>query len=144
MEPGIKSAIKISKNKNIGILITSNTFKSRRFKRLVNNYTYDLKVISIPCPGLVELVEQNQFSGSRVSDLLSLYLAPLKKEECDTVILGCTHYSFLSYAINKELNNKMKIIETSKPVALNLKNILKHNGIINDINSQTGITFFSC
>jgi len=121
VEPAIKPAAQLSKTKKIGILTTASTAKNERFISLIEQYKQDAQIFIKPCPGLVELVEQNLSSSKKCKNLLIKYLTQLLAEKIDTLVLGCTHYPFLIGEIKKIVGGKVQIMETALPVTQQLK-----------------------
>jgi len=56
MEPAVKPASILSKNKVVGVLATSGTLLSAKFSALLEHHGNDIHFITQPCSGLVELV----------------------------------------------------------------------------------------
>lgn len=129
LEPAIKPAAKLSKNGIIGVLATQRTISSERLLGLTERYAQDKKVLAQACPGLVEQVESCKLSDATTDRLLEKYILPLLEQGADALILGCTHYPFLLPAIRKITRNEIEILETGKPVAEQLKRILKKNNL---------------
>ena len=59
----------------------------------------DVTLTSAACPGFVEFVERGQTSGDEVTVLAERLLAPVTAADVDALLLGCTHYPFLSRVI---------------------------------------------
>ncbi|MBR2065951.1 MAG: hypothetical protein IJ983_02555, partial [Kiritimatiellae bacterium] len=53
----------------------------------------------VPCPGLMECVEQGHLDDDHVRGLLKTILSPWLDQPIKAVVLGCTHYPFLRKAI---------------------------------------------
>lgn len=141
LEPAIKPAVKLSKNGIIGVLATQRTIDSARLLGLIGQYASDKKVLAQACPGLVEQVEACQLKTKTTENVLKKYILPLLEQGADTLILGCTHYPFLLPTIQKIidheiLDHKINILETGKPVAQQLKRILKQENLEN-LNSNS-------
>jgi len=96
VEPGIKPAAKTSSNGKIGVLATTHTLASDRYQKLKQQLLNSATVIDQACPGLAGLIEQGKALSTETDQLLRTYLAPLMDRQIDTLVLGCTHYSFLS------------------------------------------------
>ncbi len=117
MEPGVKPAVAASQSGKVGILATSSTLHSEQYKRLVNRYGKEARVIAQPCPGLVECVEGGELEGDNVRRLLHQYIDPLLKQGVDTLVLGCTHYPFLTAMIRQLVGPAVTLIDTGEAVA---------------------------
>lgn len=141
MEPAVKPASLMSKNKVVGVLATSGTLLSAKFSALLEHHGNDIHFITQPCFGLVELVEQGDLESSALTALLKKYIDPLLKEDIDTLVLGCTHYSFIKPAIQKLMPDHIKIIETGDAVANYLNHVLIEKHLLNK-NTALGTTDF--
>ena len=73
----------------------------------------------------MEQVEACDLESAATVAILNKYIQPLLEQGADTLILGCTHYPFLLPAIRKIVGDKIEIFETGRPVALELRRILK-------------------
>ncbi len=129
LEPAVKPAAQLSKSGIIGVLATQRTIDSERLLGLTERYAKDKKVLAQACPGLVEQVEACKLNHPETEKLLKKYIEPLLKQGADALILGCTHYPFLLPAIRKITGIEIKILETGKPVAEQLKRILIKNDL---------------
>lgn len=92
--PGAKAALKTGQKK-IVILGTAATIRSRAYSETLKKLDSQIETWEIPCPLFVPLVEEG-IVGDEITRLtIERYLAPVKKENIQTVILGCTHYPLL-------------------------------------------------
>jgi len=141
MEPAVKPASLMSKNKIVGILATSGTLLSAKFSALLEHHSNDIHFITQPCFGLVELVEHGDLDSPALIALLKKYIDPLLKEKIDTLVLGCTHYSFLKPAIQTLIPDHIKIVDTGNAVANYLQHVLVEKDLLNQ-NIVSGTTNF--
>lgn len=91
MEPALKPAHALRHGGSILVLATPMTLRLEKFQQLYARYGEG--AIPLPCPGLMELVEQEANEQAR-RYLLEL-LHPYDLRTVDAVVLGCTHYVFL-------------------------------------------------
>lgn len=143
LEPAVKTATELSQNGIIGILATQRTIDSEHLLELTQRYANNKKVLPQGCPGLVELIETGELSNIAIKKLLNLYIQPLLHEKIDTLVLGCTHYPFLQTTIRRIVGDKVKIVDTSKPVARQLQRILKEHKIENLYESAGDTIFYN-
>lgn len=127
VEPGLKPATAITKNKTVGVLATENTLNSDKFQQLRDQLTGStgVRFITQACPGLAEQIENGEIDSIKTAAMLQSYITPLIEQNADTVVLGCTHYPFLQQhiydtAIRVGAAATIQIIDTGKPVALQL------------------------
>lgn len=129
MEPALKPAAELTKNKKVGILATGVTLAGERYSSLVKRYANGIKVVSQPCPGLVELVEAGEINGPKAERMLKSYLNSLIRENVDTIVLGCTHYPFLRPLIESIVDNEVQVIDTGEAVARRVSQVLDDNDL---------------
>jgi glutamate racemase len=120
MEPGIKPAVQRTRTGKIGVLVTRGTALSEKYARLMSAYANVAQIVTQPCPGLVERIEAGALEQPQTYELLADYVSPLLAQGVDTLVLGCTHYCWLRPQIQR-LNSHVQIIDTSRPVALQLR-----------------------
>jgi glutamate racemase len=140
--PVIKTAAAVSKNKRIGVLSTVRTADSQYQKDLIHKFAQECTIVNIGTDKLVPLVERGGISGSRVEETLRTVLSPFIEEDIDTLALGCTHYPFISNAIQSVLGTHVQLLEPSGAIARHAKYILKRNGAIEE-NSKAAHHFFT-
>ncbi|MFT6247416.1 MAG: glutamate racemase [Cognaticolwellia sp.] len=143
VEPAIKPAVNLSKNKKVAILVTKATAENQRFLTLVAQYSHNSEVIIQPCPGLVELIEQDKKNSPECELLLSKYLQPLLDKGVDTIVLGCTHYPLVKGIINKICGANVIIMETALPVTEQLQRQLAQHNLINPSDKLGTTRFYS-
>ena len=131
ISPGVREAVYATQNKRIGIIGTRGTIKSRAYEIEIRQLDPKISVTSVACPLFVPFVEEGWLEGKVVMQVAEDYLKPLKKAGVDTVILGCTHYPLLKPVIKKVLGSKVKLIDSAKQVAIEVKEILVAQGMLN-------------
>ncbi len=121
MEPAVKPAVEATKSGVVGVLATIGTLESARFAALLEKYAGDVKIVTQGCPGLVELVERGDLHSMQARMLVERYTSPLLAQGADTLILGCTHYPFLSPLIREVVGEGIELIDTGAAVARELR-----------------------
>ncbi|MBP7796961.1 MAG: aspartate/glutamate racemase family protein, partial [Elusimicrobiales bacterium] len=140
IEPGVKLAIKKSKNKKIIVIGTRATVNSHSYKNKIEENDPTIDVIEKACPLFVPIVEEN-FVNHKASLLIAdEYLGEFKSKDYDTIILGCTHYPLIKNLIKKVLSD-INIIDSSKACAGYVKDILTNNNMLSK-NDGDGWTDF--
>jgi glutamate racemase len=129
MEPGLKPAAAATRSGRVGVLATSNTLAGARFAALVERYADGIDVITQPCPWLVELVEAGELDGPTARTLVERYVAPLLERGVDTLVLGCTHYSFLRSTIAVVAGPHVVIVDTGPAVAEQVARVAERRGL---------------
>ena len=98
-EPALKPAVERHRGGRILVMATEMTLHEEKFRHLQAQFQGQAQVEAVPCPGLMEFVEQGIFQGAAVEDYLRAHLGPYLCAPVDAVVLGCTHYPFLLDAI---------------------------------------------
>ena len=137
IEPAIKPAALNTKTNNIGILATKGTLNSELFEKTANSLPKEITITETIGKGLVELIENGKINSLEMKKLLSLYIAPMMKQQIDCLVLGCTHYPYLIPQIRAIVGNKIKIIDSGQAVAIQTKAILEKHQLLN-IDSNNG------
>jgi len=124
IKPGAEKAVQITRNNKVGIIGTYATIKSKAYEKEIRRFSRDVEVASKACPLFVPLVEEGWLKEKVTLDIVRKYLKPLMAKKIDTLILGCTHYPLLKYAISKVAGKQVKIIDSASSVADEVRNIL--------------------
>lgn len=123
MVPALKPAVEWSKNKKIGVLATPMTVHSPKYKKLMRQFAKGATVYSIGCNGLARAIEDKDKKKTLI--LLKKYLAPLKKQGIDTLVLGCTHYLLVKSQIQKLLGNSVNLFDSNAAVTNRVASLIK-------------------
>lgn len=130
MEPAVKPAALATRSGVVGVLATTGTLKSARFAALLDRFAADVRVITQPCPGLVERIETGDLSSAETRAMLAGWVAPLLAQGCDTLILGCTHYPFIRPLLVQLLPSDIRLIDTGAAVARHLRELLAERHLL--------------
>ena len=142
-EPGIKPAIEQTRTGKVGVLATPATFKGEKYQDLVNELaTYkDVTLFEQACPGLVEQIENGETHSMKTREMLEVWLYPMKQNDVDTIVLGCTHYPLVSEVIEHVMQRKLNLIHTGEAIAKRLLSLSYENGHKNE--GDLKITLYS-
>jgi len=138
IECGALGAVRVTRNKRVGIIGTRSTINSNAYTKALNNLDPEIKVFGLPTPLLVHLVEENWIENKITREILEEYLKPLLENNIDTLILGCTHYPLLKEQIQKITGSEVSLIDSSQEVALLVLNTLKIQNILS-LKKERGI-----
>ena len=128
--PAVEQAVAGSAHGRVGVIGTRATIRSGVYERLIQEQAPDFKVFSAPCPLLVPLVEEGWLDKRETKMILRRYLAPLKQQQVDTLVLGCTHYPLLKELIQRRIGKRVKVIDSSRALAADLKSYLAANPLL--------------
>ena len=113
------------------LLATQATIASRAYHHAVRAREPEAEVIGKACPLLVPAIEEGRGPDDPVVRMiLSEYLAPLREEEIDTLILGCTHYPVIRKAVEEEMGGGVTIVDSAKETAHRTRDFLAELGLL--------------
>ena len=132
MEPAVKPAVAQTRSGVVGVLATGAALAGEKFHNLVAAHAQGVRMITQPCPGLVECVERGELDGPGPRSLLMRYTEPLLKAGADTLVLGCTHYPFLRPLIAEIVGPDVILLDTGEAVARQTRRVLEREQLLND------------
>jgi len=133
-EPGIKPALEHTRTGKIGILATPATLRGDKYQALANSLASqkDVTLFEQACPGLVEQIEKGEISTEETKRLLEQWVLPMKENDVDTIVLGCTHYPLVGETISNIMLCDVKLIDTSSAIARHLLSLAQQRGHHNE------------
>lgn len=129
IQPAVRKAVSTSKNGKVGVIGTSATISSKSYDDAFAA-ALDLKISSKACPDFVEFVERGETSGENLLRVANDYLDPLKKDEIDTLVLGCTHYPMLSAAIGFVMGDGVNLVSSAEETAKDVYRVLTEHDLL--------------
>lgn len=129
MEPALKPAVEMNQTGMIVVMATPLTLKEKKFKLLMEKYSLKADIVTLPCPGLVELIEAGIWEGVEIHQYLSKIFSGLNSKEISSVVLGCTHYVFIKNEIEKFFDKKVQVIDGNEGTVKQLKRVLISAGL---------------
>lgn len=136
VEPALKPAVLNNEGKRILVMATPMTLAEKKFKNLMRKYENSAEIISIPCGGLMEFVEEGTLQGETLENFLRQIL---DKDLCNNtaaVVLGCTHYPFIKDIIAKIIGSDIQIYDGGYGTAKQLQRRLNKKGILTTNNRK--------
>lgn len=117
IEPGVKAALAATRNRRIGLIGTEATVASGAYDDVVAATRANVKLVSRACSRFVEFVEKGDTTSEELMRVAEEYLQPLKDQEVDTLILGCTHYPLLSGVISYVMGDGVVLVSSAEVTA---------------------------
>lgn len=120
-------------------MATPMTIAQEKYHLLLEQYRDQADIVSVPCGGLMEFVEQGRFDGEKLDTYFRENLLPYMTDDTETIVLGCTHYPFLRPHLMEFLGDRpIRLIDGSLGTSMELKRRLKVKGLLREEN-RTGI-----
>jgi glutamate racemase len=143
IEPALKPAVKLNRKGSIIIMATPMTLKEKKFRFLMNKYKNEANIISLPCAGLVEFIEQGILEGKELENYLSEKFKYYLDGEISSVVLGCTHYPFIKKALSNVIGENVPLIDGGLGTAQELKRKLIEKGLLNNSTEKGNIIIYN-
>jgi len=143
VQPAIKPAALNSRTKIVGILATKGTLKSDLLLETSQRFAQGVEVVEQIGEGLVSLIEKGQMHSTEMDDLLQCHIQPMLKKKIDYLVLGCTHYPFLTPQIEALVGDKVKVLDSGEAIARQTKVILEQESLINKDHSVISRFFYT-
>ena len=129
IEAGALVAAQKTRTKRIGVIGTEGTVSSRIHERFLKSIDPSLSIFGKACPLFVPLVEEGWLKDPVTYEVASRYLADLKEQKIDTLILGCTHYPLLRSVIREVMGDSVELVNPAYETALELAALLEKKGL---------------
>ena len=130
MEPAVKPAAQATSSGVVGVLATAGTLKADKYIDTRERWAHDVKIVEHIGQGFVELVENGTVTGPEAEAIAEKSVRPLIDAGADTIVLGCTHYPFLSEAILKAAGRPITLIDPAPAVAKHLHELMMEKDLI--------------
>lgn len=117
VEPGVKPAAAASRSGRIAVLATASTARSQRLAQLIRQHAGSVRVDVEACPGWATRVETLRLEDPEFVVEARQHLAPLLAAGVDQIVLGCTHYAFLSPTLEPIVGERASLVDVADAVA---------------------------
>lgn len=131
IRPGSVAAVEATRNRRIGVIGTSGLINSHAYRSELLRLDPSLSVFEQACPLFVPFIEEGWLDHAATRLVAREYLDPLKAEDVDTVVLGCTHYPLLKSIIQQSLGAEITLIDSAWQTARSVKAVLEAHRLIN-------------
>jgi len=128
IEPGARAAVAASPSGVIGVIGTAGTIGSGAYRRALESLRPGVRIVDRACPLFVPLVEEGWFEHAATRAVAEEYLAPLRDQAVDVMVLGCTHYPLLKSLINDVMPG-VRLIDSAEETARELAGVIRSRGI---------------
>ncbi len=131
VEAAAREANQRTKTGRLGVLATEGTVNSGIYSDSLKRLNAAHQVFSVAAPDLVTLVEAGDFNSPRMEEAAKGYLVELMASNIDTLILGCTHFAYLTDVIQKIVGPGIDIVYPGERIALEIKEFLAEKRLLN-------------
>lgn len=144
IDQGAGLAVQLTREGRIGLIATEGTVRSKAYslaisqalsrgilpenERLRRSWQQGEQPVSLvraqACPLFVPIVEAGLANSGEARVIAKFYLAPLLEAKVDSVILGCTHYPFLSAVLREILGEDVRLVDPAEAMVQELQKVL--------------------
>ena len=124
IEPGLRAAIRATRNGRVGVIGTVGTISSGAYQRVARRSGAPIELTCAACPGFVEFVEAGDVDSDQVHVLAERLLAPVREAGVDTLVLGCTHYPLLARTIGDVMGRDVVLVSSADETAFAVRELL--------------------
>ena len=143
IEPALKPAINLDRKGRVIIMATPMTLREKKFKFLMDKYKNEAEIVSLPCAGLVEFIEQGILEGKQLENYLKEKFEPYLGKDISSIVLGCTHYPFIKKALYNVVGQDIPLIDGGFGTAQELKRKMIEKSILNDSKEKGNIVIYN-
>ncbi|MBO0719726.1 MAG: glutamate racemase [Blastocatellia bacterium] len=146
--PGARMAARLTRFNRIGVIATEATIESRAYEQAIEESFGEspgqrkVEIFSRACPLFVPLVEEGETDSQITRLAAETYLAPLRRHEIDTLVLGCTHYPLLKSVIGETIGADVMLVDSAEATAEETANLLEREGLLNQTGEEAAYRFY--
>jgi glutamate racemase len=133
--PGSRAATRATRNGRIGVIATAATIGSGAYEQRIRA-TFAASgrepelIRSVACPLFVPLAEEGETDSEIARLAAAKYLARLKADRIDTLVLGCTHYPLLRRVIAETMGPEVTLVDSAEAAAAETATLLGTSGLL--------------
>ena len=131
---GIEPALKVAADRFpqgcIGVMATEVTLREEKFQNQTERFS-QAEIIPIPAPGLVDLIESGKADSPETEQLLRTLLGEYVGK-LDALVLGCTHYPFVSGTVARIMGDRTLLMDGGAGTARQTQRCLENAGLLHD------------
>lgn len=131
IEPGALAATQ-NHYQTIGVIGTTSTIQNGAYERALTQLNSNLTVVSHAAQPLVSIVEHGETGTRKAQQAVDRELAVFDQQPVQALILGCTHFPFLSKEINNKLGPNVQLIDPAFETINQAKQLLTERKLLND------------
>lgn len=143
ISPGSEAAVETSTTKHIGVLATKSTVESGFYTKTIHQFSEGIVLSQMACPSFVDIVESNAYKSEQAREAVLNQLDSFKKDDMDTLILGCTHFPLLSPFIQEAMGEEVTLIDPGVLTSEKIEEILTSEDLLADSQSPSTIHLYT-
>ena len=135
IRPGASAALSATSRRAVGVLATRLTVRSGAYFRALRDLDPFVDVLQAAAPRLVPLIEGGNARSEQARDAVREYVTPMLSEGAavapgvDTILLGCTHYPLVRWAIEEIAGPAVRVVDSATTTSLAVREVLDSHGL---------------
>lgn len=132
--PAVKPAVAATRTRTIGVLSTQATIRGRLLLDVIERFALPagVEVVKVAPVGLVEAVEAGELLTPQTARAVADAVLPMLAQGVDAIVLGCTHYPFLTPLIREIVGDGVQIIDSGEGVARQTCRVLEAHNLLRE------------
>jgi len=131
VDPLVEAVVQLG-YQNVGVIATKATINSSVYPNKIKSLNQKIKVAQLATPLLAPMIEEGYFDGTIRKSVIESYLRHDDLKGIDALLLACTHYPLIKKEINEIYEGKIAILDSTDIISKQVKNILSHEGLLNE------------
>lgn len=148
IEPGARAAVEAAGEGGdpvIGVIATEATVRSEAYEKAIGRHRPGARVVQQAAPLLVPIIEDGRQESDPLTQLaVRQYLDPLTTRGIEVLVLGCTHYPILRGLIEREVGERVRVVDSAEHCAQDVGRRLAAAGLLRSTEESEGAGGLRC
>ena len=132
IQPGVKAALRETRNKRLGVWGTEITIASKAYDQMIVDYDPNAEVVGVACSTLLRLAEKGKISDRPyLRKLATQDFRNVADFKADTLILGCTDFTCVRDIIDEVVGDQAVVVDPAEEVVREAERLMQERGGLN-------------
>ncbi len=139
MEPAVKPAALSTESGVVGVVATAAALDGELYRATAARFRDRVRILEAVGEGFVEIVENDLEDSPQALKVVERVVAPMLEAGADRIVLGCTHYPFLTAQIERVIGEScgggtaagrdVRIVDSGEAIARRVEQLLAEGGL---------------
>ncbi len=143
IEDTARYVVPLTRKKKVGILATPGTVSSMAYPRAFKAVDDQIEIVQVASQALVNLIENGSSTNPGVNGFAAEAIAPFLRAGVDVLVLGCTHYPYLTKLMTELMADQAIIVDPAIAVSRRLKRELEQRQLLRQSGSEGKRIFYT-
>lgn len=142
--PAARAACARSQSGRIGVIGTAATIRSGALVGTIRQLRPTAQIFAGACPLLIPIAEAGlaRPDNTIAREAVAMYLASLKAQQIDTLVLGCTHFPLFAQLIDEYFEGRVQLVDSGQEAARFVQEFLTNRNLLCAPDHQSRREFF--